>query len=62
MRINDPVSAEFFARCFGTKDVQKTTQRITNAKNIDSAEVIGEGTTRDAGVFTIRFPELRDRT
>jgi type IV secretory pathway TraG/TraD family ATPase VirD4 len=51
MRINDPDSAEFFARCFGTKDIQKTTQRITNAKNIDSAEVVGEGTTRDAHQF-----------
>lgn len=51
LRINDPDSAEFFARCFGTKDVQKTTQRITNAKDIDSAEVVGEGTTRDAHQF-----------
>jgi hypothetical protein len=51
MRINDPDSAEFFARCFGTRQVQKTTQRITNAKNIDSAEILGEGTTRDAHQF-----------
>jgi hypothetical protein len=51
LRINDPDSAEFFARSFGTKQIQKTTQRITNAKNIDSAEVVGEGTTRDAHQF-----------
>ena len=51
LRINDPDSAEFLSRCFGTKDIQKTTQRITNAKDIDSAEVIGEGTTRDAHQF-----------
>lgn len=51
MRINDPDSAEFFARCFGTKHIQKTTQRITNAKNIDAAEIVGEGTTRDAHQF-----------
>ena len=51
LRINDPDSAEFFARCFGTKQVQKTTQRITNAKDIESAEVVGEGTTRDAHQF-----------
>ncbi|MBK9322396.1 MAG: type IV secretion system DNA-binding domain-containing protein [Bdellovibrionaceae bacterium] len=51
LRINDPDSAEFFARCFGTKDIQKTTQRITNAKDIDAAEVVGEGTTRDAHQF-----------
>ena len=51
LRINDPDSAEFLSRCFGTRDIQKTTQRITNAKNIDSAEVVGEGTTRDAHQF-----------
>ncbi|MBL7557693.1 MAG: type IV secretion system DNA-binding domain-containing protein [Bdellovibrionaceae bacterium] len=51
LRINDPDSAEFFSRCFGTKDIQKTTQRITNAKEIDSAEIVGEGTTRDAHQF-----------
>jgi len=51
MRINDPDSAEFLARCFGTKEIQKTTQRITNAKEIDSAEIVGEGTTRDAHQF-----------
>lgn len=51
LRINDPDSAEFFARSFGTKQIQKTTQRITNTKNIESAEVVGEGTTRDAHQF-----------
>jgi hypothetical protein len=51
LRINDPDSAEFLARCFGTKDIQKTTQRITNAKDIESAQTIGEGTTRDAHQF-----------
>lgn len=51
LRINDPDSAEFCARCFGAKDIQKTTQRITNTKDIDSAEVVGEGTTRDAHQF-----------
>lgn len=51
LRINDPDSAEFLSRCFGTRDIQKTTQRITNAKNIDAAEVVGEGTTRDAHQF-----------
>lgn len=51
LRINDPDSAEFFARCFGTRDIQKTTQRITNTKDIDSAEVVGEGTSRDAHQF-----------
>lgn len=51
MRINDPDSAEFFAKSFGTKRVQKTTQRITNTKDIDAAEIVGEGTTRDAHQF-----------
>ncbi|MGE0632374.1 MAG: type IV secretory system conjugative DNA transfer family protein [Pseudobdellovibrionaceae bacterium] len=51
LRINDPDSAEFFARCFGTKEIQKTTQRITNAKDIDAAEIVGEGTTRNAHQF-----------
>ena len=51
MRINDPDSAEFFSRAFGTKRIQKTTQRITNAKDIDAAEILGEGTTRDAHQF-----------
>lgn len=51
LRINDPDSAEFFSRSFGTKNIQKTTQRITNTKDIDRAEVVGEGTTRDAHQF-----------
>ncbi|MFN8944349.1 MAG: type IV secretory system conjugative DNA transfer family protein, partial [Pseudobdellovibrionaceae bacterium] len=57
LRINDPDSAEFLARCFGTKDIQKTTQRITNTKDIDSAEVVGEGTSRDAHQFRVS-PDL----
>ena len=51
LRINDPDSAEFFARSFGTKLYQKTTQRITNAKEIDQAEVLSEGTQREAHQF-----------
>ena len=51
LRINDPDSAEFLARSFGTRLVQKTTQRITNTKDIESAEIVGEGTTRDAHQF-----------
>lgn len=51
LRINDPDSAEFMARCFGTKEIQKTTQRITNAKDIEAAEIVGEGTTREAHQF-----------
>ena len=51
MRINDPDSAEFFARAYGTKLYQKITQRITNVEEIDTAEVVGEGTQREAHQF-----------
>lgn len=51
MRVNDPDSAEYFARTFGTKVYQKITQRITNVKEVDLAEVVGEGTQREARQF-----------
>ena len=51
MRINDPDSAEFFARSFGTKIYQKVTQRITNAKELDTGEAAGEGSQREAHQF-----------
>jgi conjugal transfer pilus assembly protein TraD len=51
LRINDPDSAEFFARSFGTRLYQKVTQRITNAKEIALADVLGEGTQREAHQF-----------
>lgn len=51
LRINDPDSAEFFSRAFGTKRYQKVTQRITNVKEIEKAEVVGEGTQREAHQF-----------
>ena len=51
LRINDPDSAEYFARTFGTRLYQKVTQRITKAKVIDKAEVLEEGTTREAHRF-----------
>lgn len=51
LRISDPDSAEFFARSFGTKLYQKVTQRITNVKEIDQAEVVGEGSQREAHQF-----------
>jgi type IV secretory pathway TraG/TraD family ATPase VirD4 len=51
LRINDPDSAEYFARTFGTKIYQKITQRITNTKNHDRAEVVGEGSQREAHQF-----------
>jgi conjugal transfer pilus assembly protein TraD len=51
LRINDPDSAEYMARAFGTKLYQKVTQRITNAKEIDTAEVTEEGSSREAHQF-----------
>lgn len=51
LRINDPDSADFMARTFGTRIYQKTTQRITNAKDVEAAEIVGEGTTREAHQF-----------
>lgn len=51
MRINDPDSSEFFARSFGTKIYQKATQRITKTKYLDSSELVGEGTVREAHQF-----------
>ncbi len=51
MRINDPDSAEFFARSFGTKIYQKITQRIKKATDPEVAEVQEEGSTREAHQF-----------
>ncbi len=51
MRINDPDTAEFFARSFGTKLYQRVTQRVTNVKDLDSAELVGEGSQREAHQF-----------
>ncbi len=51
MRINDPDSADFFARSFGTKIYQKVTQRVTNTEDIEQAEVIGEGSSREGHQF-----------
>lgn len=48
LRINDPDSADFFSRSFGTKLYQKVTQRVTNSHELDRAEVIGEGSQREA--------------
>lgn len=51
MRINDPDSADFFARSFGTRLYSKFTQRVTNAEETDLAEVLSEGTQREAHQF-----------
>jgi hypothetical protein len=51
MRINDPDTAEYFSRAFGTWLYQKITQRVTNAKETADAEIVGEGTVREAHQF-----------
>lgn len=51
LRINDPDSAEFFARSFGTKLYQKLTQKVTQSQNVDEAELVGEGSSREAHQF-----------
>ncbi len=51
LRINDPDSAEMLARTFGTSIYQKITQRVTKAEDIDTAELVGEGSQREAHQF-----------
>lgn len=51
LRVNDPDTAEFFSRSFGTRLYQKVTQRITNAKDLDTTELVGEGSQREAHQF-----------
>ena len=51
MRINDPDSADFFARSFGTRLYQKLTQRVTNADDEHATEIMTDGTQRDAHQF-----------
>jgi type IV secretory pathway TraG/TraD family ATPase VirD4 len=51
MRINDPESAEYFAKAFGTALYQKATYRVTNTKDGDSGDMVGEGTVREAHHF-----------
>ncbi len=51
MRINDPDSADFMARSYGTKIFQKITQRVTNATEAGDAELAGEGSLRETHQF-----------
>jgi hypothetical protein len=51
LRINDPDSAEFFARCFGTRLYQKITQKLIQATDLNETEVGDEGTQREAHQF-----------
>lgn len=48
LRVNDPDTAEYFSRSFGTRIYQKVTQRITNLKGNESGDALGEGSQREA--------------
>lgn len=51
MRVNDPDTAEFFSRAFGTQLTRKFTQRVQNAKDTTNAEVEGVASMREAQQF-----------
>lgn len=51
MRVNDPDTAEFFSRAFGTQLTRKVTQRVQNSQDITNAEIEGVGSMREAQQF-----------
>ncbi len=51
MRINDPDTADYFAKSFGTKLINKITQRITKTDVNEHGELVGEGSSREAHQF-----------
>jgi hypothetical protein len=51
MRINDPDSADYFARAFGTKMIKKLTHRVTNSEEVDTVQVSGDGSLREVHQF-----------
>ncbi len=51
LRVNDPDTAEFYSRAFGTKLYNKVTQRVTNTLDHDAGENTGEGSMREAHQF-----------
>ena len=51
LRINDPDTAEYFAKSFGTKLINKLTQRITKTDVNLEGELVGEGSSREAHQF-----------
>jgi conjugal transfer pilus assembly protein TraD len=53
MRINDPDTAEIFARAFGTFETGQLTKTVTNATDLDSAEVEGAGSLREVKEFRV---------
>jgi hypothetical protein len=51
LRINDPDSAEYFSRTFGTQLTRKITQRVENSHEVSTAEVQGVGSMRETQEF-----------
>lgn len=51
LRINDPDTAEFYSRAFGTKLYNKMTKQVTNALDETSGDDTGSGTVREAHQF-----------
>ena len=60
MRINDPETAEYFSKTFGTSLYQKITQRVENSIDEDKSKMVGEGTQREAHQFRAS-PDLLKR-
>jgi type IV secretory pathway TraG/TraD family ATPase VirD4 len=53
MRTPDPDSAEYFSRTFGTHLYQKVTHRIRQESDEKLAELVGEGSQREAHQFRV---------
>ncbi len=51
MRVNDPDTAEFFSRAFGTQLTRKVTTRVENSEDVANAEIEGVGSMREVQQF-----------
>lgn len=51
LRVNDPDTAEFYSRAFGTKIYHKMTKQVANASENTSGDSTGSGTVREAHQF-----------
>jgi type IV secretory pathway TraG/TraD family ATPase VirD4 len=57
--VNDPDTADFFAKHFGTKDSEKTTERV-NRKSFGDLEKTGVMSLRQAEIYKIHPNKLRE--
>lgn len=51
LRVNDPDTAEYFSRTFGTSLYEKVTKQITNTTDTGQGDNTGKGTSREAHQF-----------